>query len=83
MGLLRGGRYRGILEGGQMGAELRDKNGSGPGDGSGEFRELGEAAFAVVCLDRLLQGSDVPEGQQEQDHQVPFVFYRRYLEKQP
>lgn len=66
-----------------MRAELRDQNGSRSGDRSGEFGELGEAAFAVVRLDRLFQGGDVSKRQQEQDHEVSFVFDRRYLQQQP
>jgi len=37
-------------------------------------------SFAVLCLDGLFQRSDVPEGQKEQDNEVPLVFYRCYLE---
>jgi len=81
--LFGGGRHSCVFQGRQVRTELRDQNRSRSGDRSGEFGEFGEAAFAVVRLDGLFQGGDVSKRQQEQDHEVSFVFDRRYLQQQP
>ncbi|KMQ85460.1 integral membrane protein [Lasius niger] len=83
MRLFGGSWHSWVLQSRQMGAELGDQDRSRSGDRSGELGELGEAAFAVVRFDRLLQGGDVSKRQQEQDHEVSFVFYGRYLQQQP
>lgn len=83
MRLFGGSRHSWIFQSRHMRAELGDQDRSRSGDRSGELGEFGKAAFAVVRFDRLLQGGDVSKRQQEQDHEVSFVFYGCYLQQQP
>jgi len=47
-------------------------------------RKVGKiTSFVFVLLDGLLEGGDVPEGEQEEDHQVSLVFDWCYLQEQP
>lgn len=72
------GRFRRILQRGQMGAELPAAS-----DGARELGKLGETPLRVLAVDGLLQCRYVAERQQEQHHQIPFVADRRDLEAKP